>query len=105
MYLNYNIQLQKYLLSYINSKKLGNLIAVLVRNKNLLVIDIHIVSSVSAQKLKCPSLAQLGKFQLELITTVDRPSMWRMLYQIVSDTSKDKATYVKSAYKTRLLFR
>ena len=79
--------------------------------------DVHIVSSVSAQKLEGPSSAQLGsepfqlgsaqlrKFQLKLITTVDRPSMWRMLYQIVSDTSKDKATYVKSAYKTRLLGR
>ena len=32
--------------------------------------DIHIVgivSSVSAQKLKCPSSTQAGKFQLELI--------------------------------------
>ena len=27
-------------------------------------------SSVSAQRLKCPSLARAGKFQLELITTI-----------------------------------
>ena len=43
--------------------------------KNLRFFDIHIVgivSSVSAQKLKCPSSArlELEKFQLELITTV-----------------------------------
>jgi hypothetical protein len=48
--------------------------------ENLLLFDINIVSSVSAQKLKCPSSsrfvpepfqlgsAQLGKFQLKLIT-------------------------------------
>ena len=50
----------------------------------MLLIDIHIVSSVSARKLKCPSSArlgsepfqlgsaQLGKFQLELITRVSK---------------------------------
>ena len=41
--------------------------------KKLLFIEVHKVSSVSAQKLRCLSLAwlclaQLGKFQLELIT-------------------------------------
>ena len=44
-------------------RKLGNLIVVLSSCKNLRFFDIYIViivSSVSAQKLKCPSLAQLG---------------------------------------------
>ena len=36
--------------------------------ENLLLIDVHINSSISAQKLRCSSSAQLGKFQLELIT-------------------------------------
>ena len=51
--------------------------------KKLLLIDVHKVSLVSARKLRCPSsaqlgsqpsqtgLAQLGKFQLELITTLN----------------------------------
>ena len=39
--------------------------------KNLLIIDINIVNLVSAQKIDVPQLylTQLGKFQLELITT------------------------------------
>ena len=49
----------------------------------MLLIDVHKVSLVSARKLRCPSsaqlgsqpsqtgLAQLGKFQLELITTLN----------------------------------
>ena len=61
------------------STKLGNLIVFVTCTKNLLLIDIHKVSSVSARKLKCPSsarlgselsqlrLARAGKFQLELI--------------------------------------
>ena len=68
MFLKYNIQLQKYLLSYINSKndqkndynqntvpKLENL--AVLHNQNL-----KFVSSVLARKLKCPSLARLGTF-------------------------------------------
>ena len=86
MFLKYKIQLQKYLLSYINSKndqkndynqntvpKLENL--AVLHNQNL-----KFVSSVLARKLKCPSsarlgsetsqlgLAQAGKFQLEPIS-------------------------------------
>ena len=59
-------------LNHDTEAKLGNL-------KNLLLNDVHIVSSVSAQKLKCPSsarlrtfIARLGsswKFQLELISS------------------------------------
>ena len=64
------------------STKLGNLIVFVTCTKNLLLIDIHKVSSVSARKLKCPSsarlgselsqlgLARAGKFQLELISTI-----------------------------------
>ena len=40
-------------LNYNTEAKLGNL-------KNLLLNDVHIVSSVSARKLKCPSWARLG---------------------------------------------
>ena len=36
--------------------------------ESLPIIDIHIFCSDSAQKMKCPSSAQLGKFQLELVT-------------------------------------
>ena len=72
------------------STKLGNLIAFVTCTKNLLLIDIHKVSSVSARKLKCPSsvrlgsklsqlgLARAGKFQLEPITSVNpkRPRLF-----------------------------
>ena len=40
-------------LNHDREAKLGNL-------KNLLLNDVHIVSSVLAQKLKCPSLARLS---------------------------------------------
>ena len=68
LFLKYKIQLQKYQLSYINSKndqkndynqntgpKLENL--AVLHNQNL-----KLVSSVLARKLKCPSLARLGTF-------------------------------------------
>ena len=75
MYLKYNIQLQKYLSSYINSNndhkidynhnaapKLGNLVVVLNS-------DLKFFSSVSSRKLKCLSSAWLElekKSSLEL---------------------------------------
>ena len=69
------IQINEIDLNHDTEAKLGNL-------KNLLLNDVHIVSWVSARKLECPILArlvsepfllssaQLGKLQLELITSM-----------------------------------
>ena len=65
MYLNYSVQLQKYLFIKLNIKHI--IIMTEAQNWNILTLHIvSIVSSVSARKLKCPSSARLGTFTARL---------------------------------------